>query len=314
MPIPLPYDLTNDTAAVDYVRQALTPSHSGRWEALLADDRVSQTYRVLKIIQAHADHTATCRRDQIRLAENQRDAGLMTPTEYATRYREFTAWRERASLYNTVLHQYLAMAADRVRHVHRDNVVEALRHSLLALAIAVDEHRQAHTGEESLADTALWARLRLLPWPTSGDTGHRLTDAVAAERGRRGLARHVKYGLIEFQGTQVTGETVDVADLLLEITDHAQPTCGRTQLVELWKQRTPDLLESTAAKAAATRHKGSYATHRLRKALIFLESQGVIVRTSETTEDEVTVVNRAALITLRRLWDTEHFPLDDVDL
>ncbi|MFC9250383.1 hypothetical protein [Amycolatopsis thailandensis] len=313
MPNPLPYDLTNDEAAEHYIRDAFRPHHRGRWDALLADDRVSQTYRVLKIIEANAAHGSTLRRDKIKLAEKQRDAGLMTALEYASQYREFIAWRERASLFNIVLHQHLPQAADRVRQVHRDSVVETLRDSLLALAVAVDDHRQAHAGEESLADTALWARLQLLPWPTSDNASYQLADAVAAERGRRGAARHIKDGLIDFQGTQVTGETVDIADLILEITDHAQPTCDRTHLIELWHQRTPDLLDSPAAEIAALKRSGRYSTQRLSKSLTYLESQGLIVRTTVEQKPEVTVINRAALLTLRRLWDKEHFPLDNVN-
>ncbi|EMD21778.1 hypothetical protein [Amycolatopsis azurea] len=168
----------------------------------------------------------------------------MTAVEHVSQYRELTAWRERARHFNTVLHQHLALAADRVRHLHRDTVIESLRHSLLTPAIAVDELRQARSGEESLADTALWARLQLLHWPTPDNADYRLTDAVTSERGRRSAARHVKNGLIEFQDTHVTGETVDVADLILEITDHTRPTCDRTRLVELCHQRTPDLQAS----------------------------------------------------------------------
>ncbi|MGY6651411.1 hypothetical protein ACXIZN_04520 [Amycolatopsis sp. TRM77291] len=313
MPNSLPYDPTDDEDAEHYIREALTPSHRGRWEALLADDRVSQTYRVLKTIEAQASHTATCRRDQIKLAEKQHDAGLMTAVEHTSQYREFIAWRERASLFHIVVHQYLALASDRVRQVHRDSVVESLQRSLLALAVAVDDHRQAHAGEESLADTALWARLQLLPWPNSANASYRIADAVAAERGRRGAARHSKNGLIEVQGTPVSGETVDVADVLLEITDHAQPTCDRTRLVELWHQRTPDLLHSPAAQVAATKHNGRYTTHRLRTSLTYLELQGLITRTTRGNKPEITVLNRAALIALRRQWDKEHFPLDDAD-
>ncbi|MFE6611496.1 hypothetical protein [Amycolatopsis sp. NPDC057786] len=313
MPNSLPYDVANDEDAEHYIREALTPSHRGRWEALLADDRISQTYRVLKTIEAQASHTASCRRDQMKLAEKQHDAGLMTAVEHACQYREFIAWRERASRFNIVLHQYLALASERVRLVHRDSVVESLQRSLLALAVAVDDHRQAHAGEESLVDTALWARLQLLLWPNSANASYRLADAVAAERGRRGAARHIKKGLIEFQGTPVSGETVDVADLLLEITDHAQPTCDRTRLVELWHQRTPDLMQSPAAKVAATKHNGRYVTHRLRRSLLYLELLGLIARTTHENKPEITVLNRAALIALRQQWDKEHFPLGDAD-
>ncbi|WP_414942016.1 hypothetical protein [Amycolatopsis sp. cmx-11-51] len=248
------------------------------------------------------------------MTRHQRHAGLITAAEYADHYRQFTTWRNRASRFNTVLHQYLDLAADRVRPVHHDSVAESLPSALLALAIAVDDHRQAHAGEESLVDTALWARLRLLPWPTADDAGHRLVDAVAAERGRRTTARHLKNSSIQYQGSHVTGENVDVADLLLEITDNAQRTCDRSQLVELWNQRTPDLLESDAAKAATSKQKGSYATYRLRRSLTFLESQGMIDRNPEGGSTEVTVINRSALLSLRRQWDTAQFPLGDTEL
>ncbi|ANN21171.1 hypothetical protein SD37_40040 [Amycolatopsis orientalis] len=269
---------------------------------------------MLKSLDARAAERSVRERDAIKLAEHQRDAGLITHAEYADHYRQFTTWRKRASRFNTVLHQYLDLTADRVRRVHHDSVAESLRSTLLALAVAVDDHRQAHAGEESLADTALWARLRLLPWPTADDAGHRLVDAVAAERSRRTAARHHENSSIQYQGSHVTGENVDVADLLLEITDNAEPTCDRSQLVELWKQRTPDLLESDAAKVAASTKKGSYATYRLRRSLTFLESHGMIERNAEGDTAKVTVINRNALLSLRRQWDVARFALGDAEL
>ncbi len=90
------------------------------------------------------------------------------------------------------------------------------------------------------------------------------------------------------------GETVDVADLMS--TDHFDPSISRPKLVELWKQRTPDLIDTAAAKVTADRQVGSYASHRLRKALLFLENLGVVAREAEETSPRITVIDRALML------------------
>jgi hypothetical protein len=159
-------------------------------------------------------------------------------------------------VFDGILRQYLDMAVDRVRVLRRDPVLECLRHALLTLALAVDAHRNAHAGEESLADTALWARLSTLPWPVSAGAAFRtLADAVAAERARRGPAR----------------------------------------------------INTAAAKVTADRQAGSYASHRLRKALLFLENLGAIAREADEADTRIIVTNRAQLGELRRRWDDKYF-------
>ncbi|MEV6905933.1 hypothetical protein [Amycolatopsis sp. NPDC051071] len=45
-----------------------------------------------------------------------------------------------------------------------------------------------------------------------------------------------------------------------------------------------------------------------------MESQGMIDRNPESGNTEVTVINRSALLSLRRQWDQIQFPLDDAEL
>lgn len=310
---PLPYGPDDDTVAEIYVREALRRSQHGNWPSLLADDRVVQTYRVLRRLESATVTIRVRHREAIKSAQADREACLISATRYAEKYQEYAQWRERSAVFDGVLRQYLDITADRVRVIRRDVVVESLRQVLLTLAVAVEEHRDAHAGEESLADTALWARLRLLPWPTTAGIEQRvLADAVAAERARRGPARWTSTGAVQFEGSAVFGETVDVVDLLLDVTDHTRPTCARTELVELWKQRTPDLLACAAAEITAAKQKGSYSTHRLRKALLFLEGLGLITRVSDEASAEVVVTDRARLVELRRRWDDQHCGLDDL--
>lgn len=310
---PLPYSPDDDTAAETYVREAMRRSQRGNWLALLADDRVVQTYRALRRIESGAIQICVHHREAIESAEADRDAGLISAAEYAEKYREYAEWRQRSVGFDSVLRQYLDMAVDRVRAIRRDAVTESLRQALLTLAVAVAEHRDAHSGEESLADTALWARLGLLSWPTAAGAERRvLADAVATERARRGLARWASEDAVQFDGLPVFGETVNVVDLLLHVTDHTQPACARTELAELWKQRTPDLLDSAAAEVTAARPKDSDSTHRLDKSLLLLEELGLISRVSYETNAEVVVTNRARLVELRRQWDERHFGLDDL--
>ncbi|MGW5051470.1 hypothetical protein [Actinokineospora sp. NPDC004072] len=313
MPKLLPYDVDDDEVAEQYVREALRRSQRGNWTALLADDRVMQTYRVLRRIEVGAAQAHIRHREAIRQAEIDRDAGMISDEEFAENYRAFADWRQRAAVFDGILRQYLDMAVDRVRILRRDPVVDRLRRTLLTLALAVDAHRDAHAGEESLADTALWARLSTLPWPAAAGAEFRtLAEAVAAERSRRGPARVNGEGFIEFEGLRVFGETVDVADLILEVTNNGDPSISRPKLVDLWKQRTPDLTDTAAAKVTADRQVGSYASHRLRKALLFLENLGAIAREASEVDTWIIVTNRVKLRELRRRWDDKYFAMYDL--
>ncbi|MET8757580.1 hypothetical protein [Lentzea sp. NPDC004782] len=308
----LPYSLDDDTAAEKYVRTALRLSQRGNWTALLASNRVVQTYRMLRRIESGALQIRVHHYEAIESAEADRDAGLISAANYAEKYREYAEWRQRSVGFDSVLRQYLDMAIDQVWMIRRDTVAESLRQALLKLAIAVAEHREAHCGEESLADTALWARLELLPWPTvAGVERLVLADAVAAERLRHGPARRASEKPVEFDGLPVFGDTVDVVDLLLDITDCAQPACARTELAELWEQRNADLTVPVAVEAT-TRPKVNCSAGRLPKSLRLLERLGLISRVSYDTYAEVVVTDRARLVDLRRQWDEQHFGLDDL--
>ncbi len=50
----LPYDVDEDDAAEQYVREALRRSQRGNWKALIAEDHVMLTYRALCRIEAGA--------------------------------------------------------------------------------------------------------------------------------------------------------------------------------------------------------------------------------------------------------------------
>jgi hypothetical protein len=271
MTISLSYGPDDDYAAERYIREALRYPHRANWTALAADDRVLQTYRIMRRMEFSAASNHIRHREELRLSTARRAEGLISAEEHAEDYAAFNNWRARAVLFDGVLRQYLEMIEDRVRVIRQGPVVESLRTALLTLALAVDDHRDAHRGEESLADTALWARLNLLRWPVAAGTDSiTLGEAVAAERACRGPARFTTDGQIEFEGVLVPGEVVDVADVILELTNQAEPSVSREELVEIWKQRTPDLLDSEAARVNAARHDGHLASKRLRSALLRL--------------------------------------------
>lgn len=210
-------------------------------------------------------------------------------------------------MFSSVLRRHLDLLTPRIHAARRDHLIAHLRATLLALALAVDEHRRAHAGEESLADTALWARLHIHQWPMAEDNEPcTLAEAAAAEHALRRPARLNPDGFIEFDGYRVLGTTVDVADLILEVTDHAAPSIERAVLVELWKQRTPDLMDTIAARITAKRQVGHYATRLLRKSLLFLDALGTIDRTDEVGR-LITVTDRARLAELRRKWNDKYF-------
>lgn len=309
----LPYGPDDDTAAEVYVRESLRRSGRGNWPALLTDERVVQTYRVLRRIQSAAIQNHVHHRGAFTSAEADRDAGVISAECYAEKYRQYADWRERAAAFDGVLRQYLDMAVDRVRVIRADPVVESLRHVLLTLAIAVEEHREAHTGEESLADTALWARLRLLPWPTTAGAERRvLADAVAAERARQGGVRWAEHDVIQFEGHLVAGATVHVVAMLLALTDHTRPACSPADLVALWRGRTTAPM-GPAASGFTTTHTGSYIKRHVHKALRLLEDLGLITRAHGGVHATVLVTHRARLVELRRHWDDTHFGLDDLE-
>lgn len=301
----LPYDIDDDEAAEQYVREALRRSQRGNWTALLAEDRALQTHRVLRRIEARAAQKHARHHEAIEQARLDLDAREITDEQFAEKNQAFTDWRQRAATFDAIIQQYLDMATNRVRILHKDPIMDCLRRTLLTLALAVHSHREAHAGEESLADTALWARLSTLPWPDA--ESRTLADAVEAERARRRPARANHEGFIEFQERCVFGETVDVADLILEVTDHVNISISRPTLVDLWKQRTPDLTAAEAAKVTAARQLGSYSTHRLRHGLRFLESLGAIAREADDFGSLVTVIDRTILGELGRRWDDKYF-------
>lgn len=92
MPKLLPYDADDDEAAEQYVREALRRSQRGNWTALLADDRVVQTYRVLRRIEAGAAQAHIRHREAIRQAEIDRESGLISDVEFAGNYRNVVGW------------------------------------------------------------------------------------------------------------------------------------------------------------------------------------------------------------------------------
>lgn len=313
MPQHLPYAADDDDDAIQYVREALRRSCRRDWAGLLADDRATQTYRVLRRIEARATHAQIHQRDTFRQAEIDRDAGRISDDEFAEKRDAFVAWRQRAAGFDEILRSFLDRASDRVQTVRRDTIIDCLRSSLLTLALAVHEHRNIHNGEESLADTALWARLNTLPWPLTTDTEPRsLADAVATELVRRGPARATSDGYILFEGHRIPGLTVDVADLVLEVTDHADPSVTRPKLVEMWKQRAPDLLDTEPGKVATERQIGHYASQVLRRTLRHLENLDLIERIADKHGDRVTVTDRHRLGELRRRWDDKHFGMYDL--
>jgi len=79
----LPYDLDDDEAPERYVREALRRSQGGNWKGLVADDRVVQTCQALRQIEAGAARSHIRHREAIRLAEADRDSGLISEQEAA---------------------------------------------------------------------------------------------------------------------------------------------------------------------------------------------------------------------------------------
>lgn len=122
MPTLLPYDADDDEAAEQYVREALRRSQRGNWTALLADNRVMQTYRVLRRIEAGAAQAHIRHRESIRQAEIDRDAGVISDEEFAENYRDFAGWRRRAAVFDGFCGSTWDMAPDRVRVVRRDQL------------------------------------------------------------------------------------------------------------------------------------------------------------------------------------------------
>lgn len=310
----LPFDVDDDEAAMRYVNYAVRQPQEANWKALIADGRVAQTYRVLRRLESQTELGHLRRHEQIRQAELDRDAGLIGGEDFVEQYRGYVDWRSRAASFDGALRRHLDMVRDRVRVACRDSVIERLRASVLTLALAIDDHRTAHAGEESLADTALWARLRTLSWPMDAGVDVRtLLEVVQAERVRRGPARVNSEGFIDFEGRRTQGTTVDVADLILEVTDHLIPAISRTTLTELWRQRASDLLASEAAKVNAKRQVGNYASQRLRKALLYLEHLGMIARITDESGPQITVTDRAKLGALRRRWDEKYFTMYELE-
>lgn len=182
---PLPdYPTTDDEAAVEFVSDALRHQNDTTWAALMSDERVEQTTRVLAVLhqrlQAQGEERAA-RLEAVRARYRAREATL-NDVDRAT--AEKAEWKARVAHFRAAVVARLEAARQAVktlnvaRSENRDSR-ENLHHrdTLRLLTLAVTRHLR-DTDQPTAADRRLWAWLTVLTAPNDNHAMS-LADLVA---------------------------------------------------------------------------------------------------------------------------------------
>lgn len=182
---PLPdYPATDDEAAVEFVSDALRHQNDTTWAALMSDERVEQTCRVLAVLHQRLlaqGEERSARLEAVRARYRAREATL-NDVDRAT--AEKAEWKARVAHFRAAVVARLEAARQGVKalnvarsesHTSRDNI--AHRDALRLLTLAVTRHLH-DTPEPSPADRRLWAWLTVLAVPRD-DGATSLADMVA---------------------------------------------------------------------------------------------------------------------------------------
>lgn len=182
---PLPdYPTTDDEAAGEFVSDALRHQNDTTWAALMSNERVEQTCRVLAVLHqrllAQGEERAA-RLEAVRARYRAREATLNDVDRAAAEKAE---WKARVAHFRAAVVARLDAARQGVKalnvarsesHTSRDNI--AHRDALRLLTLAVTRHLHA-TDQPTPADLDLWWHLTVLTVPHD-DATLPLADMVA---------------------------------------------------------------------------------------------------------------------------------------
>lgn len=181
------YPPTDDEAATEFISTALRHQHDPTWNALLDDDLVEQTCRVLECLHHQLLAQEMERNSRVDSLRARCRAAEVPFSEVDRAVAERAEWKMRVAHFQAaVLHRLdaarqavktlnLTRSSDRNR---RENQLH--RQGLRRLTLAVTRHLAA-TDQPTAADRELWAWLTVLTVPFD-DVTATLADMVAARR------------------------------------------------------------------------------------------------------------------------------------
>lgn len=164
----LHYDPDDDASATAALTDELRAPDLERWRAMLHDDYILQTHRVLGVLERDLRADLTRRRSEVENSRLALRAGDTTEEQHRALTERYNEWRNDALHSNNKLRDRLKQTTPRVRNMLGDAALDHTRATLIALAYAVAEHRNALTtsGRTPTADDRLlWARLDTLAYP-----------------------------------------------------------------------------------------------------------------------------------------------------
>ncbi|MCP3804950.1 hypothetical protein NLX83_37360 [Allokutzneria sp. A3M-2-11 16] len=183
----LPYEPDDDITAEELIGIELRSPDVTRWRAMITDERVIQTHRVLKSIYRTIEITFAHRNAELREVRAAFQAGVITERQRCDAVAEYERWKGRALTFRSRVVLRLEQIVHRVRQLTGDLTFEGAQSALLRLATAVADHQITveRQGEATAADRLLWARLTTLTYPVTRNEDVApvaLADAVSQAR------------------------------------------------------------------------------------------------------------------------------------
>lgn len=178
------YPNTDDEAAADLISDALRVQHDATWTALLADDRVEQTSRVLVTLHQNLTAQGQERAARVTAVQSRRTVGEASDADVERARAELADWQARVAHFRAAVQSRMDHAKQAVKALNvarsearnsRENI--AHREALRRLTLAVTRHLTC-TDQPTPADRELWAWLTVLAVPYEDRTAS-LADMVA---------------------------------------------------------------------------------------------------------------------------------------
>ncbi|SDN06187.1 hypothetical protein [Allokutzneria albata] len=184
----LPYAPDDDIAAEELMGLELRSPLIDRWRAMITDEYVLQTYRVLKSIDRTVSNTFAHRNAEVRCVRADFQAGRITDEQRAAAVEEYESWKCAALVFQARVKLRLRQVRHRVRQLNGDAAFDAVRDTLLRLAVAVAEHQETVKRHDATgADRLLWVRLTTLTMPAWHDEEAERIPLAEALRQHRAL-------------------------------------------------------------------------------------------------------------------------------
>ncbi len=167
LPAAIPYEPDNHAAADTFIPKALRHPKDPIWETLLSNRYVVSTESALRKIQENLHAEFTKRRAQVNVTRGGRSLSYDDFQQLLTEYEQ---WKIDARYFQEIVQGKLIIAKRLARDIRREMRLDLYNDTLLAVARAIDRHRNdiaAQGREPCAADRMLWARLDTISWPST---------------------------------------------------------------------------------------------------------------------------------------------------